>query len=611
MLILSFAIWGIGDIFLGDKDGEAVISVGDIEYNSSDLLKEYDRTRKAMRLPPEYEAELKSQIMDSVTESMVNNGLLAAESSKLKLVFGDNQLKDWVGKSDRFRNDDGKFNPDLLRQALFNSGLNETDFFALLREDMKRNQLVSAVVGNISPPTILIEKLYNYRNEKRTVNVVEIKAKSILNISTPQESELKQLYKATQKNYMAPDYRTVTFVDITPKEVAKDITIPKNELREEYQVRINELTKPALRDLQQVIFATKDAALKAVNAAPTSSSKTKMNNYIQSLGRTANIIELKAVLETELLDDEERKAAFKTPLGNVSSPVKTAFGWKVFFPQNEKPKQVISFEVASKKIKDDLAQEKALDVIFELTNIFEDALASGSTLFEAANEINFKPQVAKLIAKNGLDEDGNPITGVPSERKFLRTVFSTPIGEQSQLIESKDGGYFLIQVDSEKKARQKHFEEVKVEVKKNWETNERKRLIKIKANELVEKSKFGKGLANKARELGYTIVKVGPFTRFGQGMENNTYVNELAPIAFELEKDGVTLTETKNTVLAVELINIQSARPDKQSAEWLALKKELINALEQDYLVSLRKALRNEFNIYVNQSYIQTLVTSE
>ena len=111
--------------------------------------------------------------------------------------------------------------------------------------------------------------------------------------------------------------------------------------------------------------------------------------------------------------------------------------------------------------------------------------------------------------------------------------------------------------------------------------------------------------------MGYTIVKVGPFTRFGQGMENNTYVNELAPIAFELEKDGVTLTETKNTVLAVELINIQSARPDKQSAEWLALKKELINALEQDYLVSLRKALRNEFNIYVNQSYIQTLVTSE
>ena len=34
ILILSFAIWGIGDIFLGNKDGEAVISIGDKEYNA-------------------------------------------------------------------------------------------------------------------------------------------------------------------------------------------------------------------------------------------------------------------------------------------------------------------------------------------------------------------------------------------------------------------------------------------------------------------------------------------------------------------------------------------------------------------------------------------------
>ena len=56
ILILSFAIWGIGDIFLGNRDGEAVISIGDKDYNANEFLSEYEKARRAMRLPPEYEA---------------------------------------------------------------------------------------------------------------------------------------------------------------------------------------------------------------------------------------------------------------------------------------------------------------------------------------------------------------------------------------------------------------------------------------------------------------------------------------------------------------------------------------------------------------------------
>ena len=68
ILILSFAIWGIGDIFLGQERGETTVSVGDIDYNSDDITREFDRTRKAMRLPPEYVALVKPQILDSVID---------------------------------------------------------------------------------------------------------------------------------------------------------------------------------------------------------------------------------------------------------------------------------------------------------------------------------------------------------------------------------------------------------------------------------------------------------------------------------------------------------------------------------------------------------------
>ena len=93
ILILSFAIWGIGDIFLGQDKGETTVSVGDIDYNSDDITREFERTRKAMRLPPEYVALVKPQILESVINNLVNNGLFAAASSDLDLLVSDGQIK--------------------------------------------------------------------------------------------------------------------------------------------------------------------------------------------------------------------------------------------------------------------------------------------------------------------------------------------------------------------------------------------------------------------------------------------------------------------------------------------------------------------------------------
>jgi peptidyl-prolyl cis-trans isomerase D len=102
ILILSFAVWGIGDIFLGQNDDKTVISVGDIEYNSAEIIKEFERASKAMRLPQEYASIIKPQILDSVIKSMVNNGLFSAESSNMKLLVSDNQLKRWVANAPSF-----------------------------------------------------------------------------------------------------------------------------------------------------------------------------------------------------------------------------------------------------------------------------------------------------------------------------------------------------------------------------------------------------------------------------------------------------------------------------------------------------------------------------
>ena len=611
ILILSFAIWGIGDIFLGNKDGEAVISIGDKDYNANYFLSAYEKARRAMRLPPEYEDLVKPQIIESVKQSIIRNGLLSAETLNLNLVYGDTQLKKWVGRSEAFRDSSGKFDPELLRQALFNSGLSEADFFSSLREEMRNNQLISAVASSVSPPDILIEKIFKYRNEKRTVNIAEFTGETIVSLPEQSESDLRKLYTETKSDYMAPVYRSVTYVHIDPKELAKDIMISEEAVAEEYDARRDELTIPGSRDLKQLIFSEEDLAQKFINSITSALSTAEVTKRISEIGETANVLEMKDVTETDLIDTNERKAAFETPVGQISSIIETSFGWKVFFPIKNTPEVITPLSVVRQKLRDELANEKALDNIFDLTNVFEDSLAGGASIEQAAREINFRSSRLKSIDNNGKSETGTIIGGITEQKQFLSTVFDTPVGEQSQLLESEDGGYFVLRIESETKARQKPFNEVIVEVKKAWEATETKKALMKKAKDFAGESRNMGSLIRAAEKSGIQQLQIGPFTRFGEGIEAKYNPNELASIAFELRKNDIGIADNGSSVSVLEVVKIAPAKMNKKGKEWLSLEKELISGMEQDYLEGIHTALKKKFNVSINQNYIEKLVNPE
>lgn len=611
ILILSFAIWGIGDIFLGNKDGEAVISIGDKEYNANYFLSAYEKARRAMRLPPEYEDLVKPQIIESVKQSIIRNGLLSAETLNLNLVYGDTQLKKWVGRSEAFRDSSGKFDPELLRQALFNSGLSEADFFSSLREEMRNNQLISAVASSVSPPDILIEKIFKYRNEKRTVNIAEFTGETIVSLPEQSESDLRKLYTETKSDYMAPVYRSVTYVHIDPKELAKDIMISEEAVAEEYDARRDELTIPGSRDLKQLIFSEEDLAQKFINSITSALSTAEVTKRISEIGETANVLEMKDVTETDLIDTNERKAAFETPVGQLSSIIETSFGWKVFFPIKNTPEVITPLSAVRQKLRDELSNEKALDNIFDLTNVFEDSLAGGASIEQAAREINFRSSRLKSIDNNGKSETGTIIGGITEQKQFLSTVFDTPVGEQSQLLESEDGGYFVLRIESETKARQKPFNEVIVEVKKAWEATETKKALMKKAKDFAGESRTMGSLIRAAEKSGIQQLQIGPFTRFGEGIEAKYNPNELASIAFELRKNDIGIADNGSSVSVLEVVKIAPAKMNKKGKEWLSLEKELISGMEQDYLEGIHTALKKKFNVSINQNYIEKLVNPE
>jgi peptidyl-prolyl cis-trans isomerase D len=607
-LILSFAIWGIGDIFLGSPSGRAAIEVGEVSYNSVEVLQQFDRARRAMRLPPQYDELLRLQILTSVIDSMTEGGLYEAESRKLGMIVGEGQMKQWVGASPAFRDQLGQFNPDVFRQTLSSAGLSEAEFFQTLQSDIKRDQINAAVGGEAKIPNILAETLFTYRGERRTTNVVRVTVDSITDVPTPSDAELNAHYDENKGSYMAPEYRGATFVSLTPDQLAKEILIPEDDLRAEYDTRQTEFITPATRDLEQYLFSDEAAAKAAIASLAGPLDVEGLANALAAAAGPDSSISLGQISILGLANEAERKAAFEAETGKVSTPVETPFGWKVFLAKSATPESVRAFDDVKELIRLEIAQEKALDAMFELSNAFEDALAGGSTIAEAAREIDVKVGKVDAVDVDGLGKDGKPVEGIPPGRRFLATLFDTNKGGQSELVESENNGYFLLENDRIIPTRLRDFSEVRAAVEQSWKNEKHASLANGVAATIAEQSKGGIGLQAAAASLGYRLTKVGPFDRAGDGLDVTVYPADMPSVVFELTKGDVGLAESDTGTVVAELVEIIPADKNQQKTAWTQLVRELDTSARQDYEDTFLTSLRGQHSVSVDRGYIDTLM---
>ena len=64
-----------------------------------------------------------------------------------------------------------------------------------------------------------------------------------------------------------------------------------------------------------------------------------------------------------------------------------------FLPFKDTPEVITPLDAVRQKLRNELSNEKALDNIFDLTNVFEDSLAGGASIEQAARKLIFLIQI--------------------------------------------------------------------------------------------------------------------------------------------------------------------------------------------------------------------------
>lgn len=605
MLIASFAIWGIGDIFLGSPSGKPAVEVSGIEVTSAEVIEEFDRLRQSTGLQMTAAQAAEFGLLDRVIEDIANRLIFIAEGKELGLEVSEDMIRKRIAETPAFRDQSGQFSADRFRQVLYNARLTEAKFVELVREEIVRDQLVDAVTAGLAAPKVQADMLYRYRNEKRAAKVVVLDAAAIADLPEPSAEEIAAHYEKNKERYRAPEYRGATAVVLNPATLAGNVKVEEAQIREAYDTRQAEFRTPARRTVDQIFFADEATAKKGADALAGGKSFEDVAKEIA--GMDPATLSLGSVTKADLTDTAMADAVFGASKGGITGLVKSDLGWHIFRIADASDETVKPYDEVKAALRDEIARTKALDVMFEVANRIEDALAAGETIEETAKANNVAPVKIEAVDNAGRGRDEKPLDGIARDQKFRSVLFSTRQGDLSKLEETAAGGYFILRVDSIAPAAQRPLDEIKAKVAADLVAERRANANLERAQALVAKATSAGGLEAAAKEAGLTVTALEPFTRQGEGLPES-YPADLASIVFDLKQGDIAMSEGEANVHVAELTGIVAADPAAETGAVGPVALQVRSAIAGDAIELLLAALKDRHEVTIDKAPIDAVI---
>ncbi|MBV8936703.1 MAG: peptidyl-prolyl cis-trans isomerase, partial [Alphaproteobacteria bacterium] len=599
LLILTFGIWGIGDIFRNRGSDTVVATVGDHSIPAEELQTALRRALEQLsaRFGSAIDLQQAKQLglVDQTLAQLIDRSLIDQEVARLRLDISDDQIRNVITANPSFKGSDGRFDRSLFGAVLAANNLTEDQYVALLRRDIPRNDLLHAVTAGVATPQPAVDLLYRYRNEKRTADILTLPTAGVADVGQPSEDELKAFYDKHPDLFRAPEYRGFTLVSLDPSEIAKGIEIPEAKLKEEYDQRQDELQIPERRDVEQILAPSEEKAKEAVAALAAGKDWREVATTIA--GQNADTIDL-GLMRREEMPSALGEAAFELPLDKPSDPIKTALGWHILRVVKIEPPVTQTFDEAKPKLEADLARQEAVDRIYKVANKADDALAGGATLGDVAEKFGLKTTTVEAVDAGGHDPQNKPVSLPVAASDVLKLAFGTNEGQTSRVTETPDGAIFALHIDKIMPSEVKPLDEVKEKAVAAWQADQRREIAAKQAEELAAAVTPETRLATVAAAKGLKATTSPPFTRHP---ENDSAVPPVLVGKLFAAKPGDVVTASDATGSYVAQLD-EVQRPEEVSQTAAAgLSRELDNAQQVDLAEEFTRALRTRFPVEIHR----------
>lgn len=507
LIAVPFAFWGIQNYYDVGKERPVAI-VGDKEFLQRDANLAYQRLSQNPALISRFgEEELRRQAV----EQLINDEVISQVSHDMGLTISDNVVREFNHSLPHFQTD-GKFDRKKYNLVLSSQGKSSSGFVESVRKSLVMNQFRNAIIQSDFATDWEANYVIGLQNQEREIEYIMV---PVVSVDHPlDDSAVDKYYRQHQDLFQNPEQVAIEYIELSLQKLADKIEPLQQQLLDYYESTKDLYTTQERRKVSHILIgldadadqttiqeAEKKAAQlkKRILAGESFAVIAKQNSDDKVSAKKGGDLDL---LSPGDMEKNFESAAFALNQGEISDPVKTAFGYHLIKVTELKPSDTKPYEAVKDEISKAYRFSRAENQFYEQgERLAELSYENPDSLESAAQALNLEIKETPLFSRK-LGE------GIAADSKVRDSAFSEDVlrGNNSEPIELGDDKIVVLRPKEHKDAAVRPFVEVKNLVITKMKAQLEKDNAEKLANEIFKKVEEGLTLSDAAKEYNLGAV---------------------------------------------------------------------------------------------------------
>lgn len=473
LIVVTFALFGVESLVSLTSGSNAPATVNGVEISERDLLQGADLQRRQLLAQMGDNADptlLDDNLIRKATlDNLIQQEILVQSAADQNMVVSDQALDQMIINTQDFKVN-GVFNPDQYQAVLRNAGLTPMMYKNLLRKESligyeRSGYMLSAFVLNDEA-----ERIMKLDRETRDLAYVKVGLQDYIKDVALTPADLIAYYDAHQQDFMTEEQVAIEYLLVNKADLLKEVSVDDTELQAQFDQLKAAFKAEEQRTVSHIMIEVSDTVDDAAALAKAQELEQKLaagedfaalaQSESDDPGSAAAGGDL-GVYQKGMLDGPFEQAVYSLNAGEVSEPVRTAFGYHILKLTGLSVSKAPVFDEVRDQLIAEQMNNKVEQIYVERVGQLTDLAFSSGDLQEPAAELKLNIVEAAPFGRAGGNDD------ITSNPRVVRAAFNEELirdSLNSDPIELDSGRTLVLRIKEHVRPRQLGEEEVKPQI---------------------------------------------------------------------------------------------------------------------------------------------------